>query len=353
MPFAGLVSFCACRIYTSMSSSTQDLIPQLQLGNTFGALFIGVIFAAILFGLSNIQALFYFQTHRGTGISFYKLAVAWLWTLDSLHLFLIVHCVYYYLVAHYADVSVLTEIVWSFKLQIVINVIVIYGVHLLYFHRIWIVGKGRSRVLPIVVGVIVTLGSGVAVALIWAIYQCHVFSDLIKIEWATFMSLSTVAFVDFVIASSLCYLLATSRTGFASTDSMITKLMAYIINTGCLTSVCSLTIIITCAVMPHNFIFLGIDFLIAKLYVNSFLALLNARCYLQPAGETNHPSEVHMLHGTYRPELNVMASQDEELQRSRINMFKHTGDDVMHLTRSATPHRLIEVTVETNSFSSV
>ncbi|KAG2038603.1 hypothetical protein BDR03DRAFT_1091201 [Suillus americanus] len=353
-----------------MSSSTQDLIPQLHLGNTFGALFIGVIFAAILFGLSNIQALFYFQTYRGTGISFPTLAVAWLWILDALHLFLIVHCVYYYLVAHYADISTLTEIVWSFKLQIVIDVIIIYGVHLLYFHRIWIgmcfpiepilrlmqyipVGKGRSRVLPVAVGVIVTLGSGVAIALIWAIYQCHAFSDLINIEWATFMALGTITFVDFIIASSLCYLLATSRTGFSSTDSMITKLMAYIINTGCLTSMCSLTVMIACAVMPHNFVFLGVDFLVAKLYVNSFFALLNARRYLQPATDTNHFSEVHMRHSIYRPELNVIASQEEELQESRKNIFKHPDDEVMHLTRSAMPHRPIEVTVETNSFSSV
>ncbi|KAG2345097.1 hypothetical protein BDR05DRAFT_909162 [Suillus weaverae] len=336
-----------------MSSSTQDLIPQLHLGNTFGALFIGVTFAAILFGLSNIQVFFYFQTHKGTGISFPKLAVAWLWILDALHLFLIVHCIYYYLVAHYADISALTEIVWSFKLQIVIDVIIVYGVHLLYFHRIWIVGKGRSRVLPIAVGVIVTLGSGVAIALIWAVYQCHVFSDLVKIEWATFMALGTITFVDFVIASSLCYLLATSRTGFSSTDSIITKLMAYIINTGCLTSMCSLSAMITCAVMPHNFIFLGVEFLVAKLYVNSFLALLNARNYMQPATETNHSSEVLMRHGVYRPELNVMASQDNEFQGSRKNMFKHPSDDVIHLSRNAMPHQPIEVTVEMNSFSSV
>jgi hypothetical protein len=42
-----------------------------------------------------------------------------------------------------------------------------------------------------------------------------------------------------------------------------------------------------------------------------------------------------MRHVVYRPELNVAASQDEEFQGSRKNMFKHPGDDVMHLTRSA------------------
>ncbi|KAG1724677.1 hypothetical protein EDB19DRAFT_1758770, partial [Suillus lakei] len=47
----------------------QDLVPQLQLGTTYGALFIGVTVAAVLFGLSNIQTFFYFQSHRDTGIS--------------------------------------------------------------------------------------------------------------------------------------------------------------------------------------------------------------------------------------------------------------------------------------------
>lgn len=37
--------------------------------------------------------------------------------LDALHLMLIGHCVYYYLVINYANVSALTEIVWSFKVS--------------------------------------------------------------------------------------------------------------------------------------------------------------------------------------------------------------------------------------------
>ena len=45
-------------------------------------------------------------------------------------------------------------------------------------------------------------------------YRCHVFLDLSGIVWMTFMTLGAITFVDFVIASSLCYLLATSRTGF-------------------------------------------------------------------------------------------------------------------------------------------
>ncbi|KAG1811275.1 uncharacterized protein BJ212DRAFT_565188 [Suillus subaureus] len=243
-----------------MASSTQDLIPHLQLANTFGALFIGVILAAVLFGVTIVQVFIYFQTHSGTGITFYKLVVIWLWILDALHLVLIVYCVYFYLVINYGNIGALTEIVWSSKLQPVVAVLSIFVEHLLYVHRIWIVSKGRSKVLPITVGVVValTLGEschlvmlfarslrvllGLAITITWYIYQeVHVVTDWVKTEPAFYMYFGTVAFADILIASSLCYLLATSRTGFSRMDLFITKLMSYVINTGCLTSMCSIT----------------------------------------------------------------------------------------------------------------
>ncbi|KAG0698373.1 hypothetical protein DFH29DRAFT_102667 [Suillus ampliporus] len=247
-----------------MSSSTQDVIPQLDLGNTFGALFIGVVLAALLFGVTNLQAFIYFQTHGNRGITFYKLAVILLWILDALHMVLIVHGIYHYLVINHANIAALPELVWSTKLQIPIDTLIIWGVHLLYVHRMWIVSRGRSRVLPITVGIIVVLGSGIAISLNWAAYRCHTFTDLLAIEWANYSTLGTLSFLDILIASSLSYLLATSRTGFSSTDSFVTKLMGYTISTGCVTSIFSLTAIITCAAMPKNFVFLGVEFLVAK-----------------------------------------------------------------------------------------
>ncbi|KAG2355652.1 hypothetical protein BDR07DRAFT_1613549 [Suillus spraguei] len=336
-----------------MTSSAQDPIPQLDIGDTFGALFIGLTIAAVLFGLSNVQTLVYFQTHRDTGMTFYKLAVIWLWIFDALHLALIIHCMYYYLVINYANVNALAEIVWSFKLSVVIEVFIVYAVHILYVYRIWIISKGRSRTLPIAVGVVIILNSGVVIALLWALYQCHDFSDLLKIEWATYMALATITFADVVVASSLCYLLATSRTGFSSTDSLITKLMAYIINTGCLTSVCSMIAMITCAAMPHNFIFLAIEFLLAKVYVNSYLALLNARHYTQANTDTDNSYQFHNRHEVYRPELHIRASEDQELKSSQRDVFKHPDNKVMDLSRpeSVKAQQPIMATTGMNSYS--
>ena len=153
-------------------------------------------------------------------------------------------------------------------------------------------------------------------------YRCRVMDDLVGIVWMTYMTLGTITVVDVVLASSLCYFLATSRAGFSrysaicllfefhvltwvfSTDSILTKLIVYTINTGCLTrcvpsspnhtlththiscSVFSIIGMITvrsqslqcqfvskghiqCAATPGNFIFLGFELLIAKCMSNN------------------------------------------------------------------------------------
>ncbi|KAG1879087.1 hypothetical protein F4604DRAFT_1998679 [Suillus subluteus] len=134
-----------------MSSSTQDLVPELHFEITFGALFIGVTIVAVLnYLLTKLSASpspivptpneFYgtafwskrypsFQTHKDTGVAIGEIQT--LGTLVSAH--------------HFNPMT----------------------------------------------------------ALILAIYQCHMFADLLGIEWVTFMVWGTIASVDIVIALSL------------------------------------------------------------------------------------------------------------------------------------------------------
>ncbi|KAG2057343.1 hypothetical protein BDR06DRAFT_198761 [Suillus hirtellus] len=311
-----------------MSSSTQDLLPQINLGNTFGALLIGVALSAVLFGVTNVQTFIYFQTHKDTGMTFFKLIVIWLWIFDALHLALVVHCVYYYLVTNYANFNALTEIVWSLKLQLIVDVLIVPTVHL---SMTSLVSKGRSRVLPaIIMCIVVVLSGGVTVPVVLVQYRCRLFQDVVTTEWATYLTLGAVTFDDILIASSLCYLLATSRTGFSSTDSFLTKLLGYIISTGCLTSICSIIAVIACAVMPRNFIFLSIEFLVTKLYVNSFMALMNARYYLQAGADSVGSPKFRAGRNVFHPELRIPALQDEKLQTSRTDV---SDDAVLHITR--------------------
>jgi len=84
--------------------------------------------------------------------------------------------------------------------------------------------------------------------------------------------------IDFSIATAICYYIQTNRACFyGSTNSRVVRVMKYVLICGFLTSACSLSALITYITMSTNLIFLGIDFLLPHLYLNSYLAMLNAR----------------------------------------------------------------------------
>ncbi|KAF4622248.1 hypothetical protein D9613_009607 [Agrocybe pediades] len=97
------------------------------------------------------------------------------------------------------------------------------------------------------------------------------------VDYLLYISFAAAVASDSLVAISLCSLLFWSRTGIKRTDSILTILMAFTINTGLLTSICAMACLITYAIWPQRFIFMGLYFALSKLYVNSLLASLNAR----------------------------------------------------------------------------
>ncbi|EPQ56039.1 hypothetical protein GLOTRDRAFT_129242 [Gloeophyllum trabeum ATCC 11539] len=97
------------------------------LNETYGALLVGILVAAVLFGVTNLQIFLYFKAYQEDWIV-YKVAAAGLWTLDALHLCLAGHSVYFYFVTNFGSLAEAFNIVWSFKLQIVMNIITILAV---------------------------------------------------------------------------------------------------------------------------------------------------------------------------------------------------------------------------------
>ncbi|KAG1825342.1 hypothetical protein EV424DRAFT_676455 [Suillus variegatus] len=256
-----------------MSSSTQ-VPPQpirANLRGICGALFIGSILTASLFGLTSIQAFIYFRTHAGRWTKFYRLIVLLLWILDATQTTLVVHCVYFYLVTNLANPYMLEEVVWSFRLQIVFNV------------NHFISSVVRLRHAP------ADSHRQCDTYTVWSPHMdswqrsCKNFPHNTghnhRSRFRCCQPSDLATFLDVLITSSLWYLLASSRTGFSDTDCLIRKLIFYTINSGCLTSICALTSITICAVMPHSFVFFSLQFLVAKLYVNSYIALLNMGYY--------------------------------------------------------------------------
>lgn len=103
------------------------------------------------------------------------------------------------------------------------------------------------------------------------------YAALANISWIINAALGTSTAIDFVISGVMCYYLRMSQGKASHLDSRISALMQYTLSSGLFTSACSLSAMFSYILLPNTFVFLGITFLLTKLYVGSFLAMLNAR----------------------------------------------------------------------------
>ncbi|KAJ7118083.1 hypothetical protein C8R44DRAFT_878718 [Mycena epipterygia] len=92
--------------------STEDA----TLANALGAVFLDVIFSAILFGVSSLQVYYYYHYYPHDTL-LHKCSVALLWCLDATHLVLATFSTYHYGVLGFGDVAGLGVVSWSTKVR--------------------------------------------------------------------------------------------------------------------------------------------------------------------------------------------------------------------------------------------
>jgi len=241
-----------------------------------GAAFLGTIFASIFYGITNLQVYLYYQNYHNDW-HVQKYSVALLWVLDTLHLSLTIAAVYHYLINSFGLTPALELVVWTFKLQIAVNIVIICVVQTLYAIRVWKLGRHNQRIWPILVALVVVSGYAIGIVLAVKTYRISTWADISEMSWVIYASFAWTTANDVVIAIAMCFYLIRSRSEFSGTNNKIIVIVRMILASGSLTSACSLAALIAFAAMPNTLVFLGIEFLLTKLYINSFLAMLNAR----------------------------------------------------------------------------
>ncbi|PBK63013.1 hypothetical protein ARMSODRAFT_549990 [Armillaria solidipes] len=255
-----------------------------SLGTTIGAAYVGAMLSSLLFGITVLQVFIYYRDYPNDW-QLYRYSVGILWVLDAFHLSLTMHAIYHYTVDSFGDYVALGNVVWSFKLQILVNVIIIVFVQSLYAVRLWKFGRHFHRFLPWTVIFVVACGFAVGVLLVYKTYTITTFTGLASMGWAIDAAFATSTGIDFFISFAMCYYLHKSRSisEFSSTNSRLLVLMWFVLMSGLATSACSTVALVTFIVLPNTLVFLGVEFLLTKLYVNSLLSMLNTRKRLQGA----------------------------------------------------------------------
>ncbi|PBK95237.1 hypothetical protein ARMGADRAFT_1028626 [Armillaria gallica] len=255
----------------------------ISLDNTLGAFFIGATLANILFGITCLQSALYYKSYPNDGW-LYKASlerrdtdaaadgeqVGIIWILDTFDVAVTTHTLYFYAIKNFGDIQVFTQrnIVWSFKVLVRIFVQAMYAL------RVW--KRTLSFLYYLAPPYSVRFSSLQATPLVGYlikdVYLVSSFSDTPSIKSALIsMFVSSVA-AEFVVAVAMCYCLDKTTTITA-----LITMMRMILMTGFVTSFYSIVILVTFLLWPDTLIFLGFDCLAPKLFINSLLALLNAR----------------------------------------------------------------------------
>ncbi|KAG2142398.1 hypothetical protein DEU56DRAFT_733676 [Suillus clintonianus] len=99
-----------------------------------------------------------------------------------------------------------------------------------------------------------------------------------RFSWIFTLGLLISALVDIMITTFMCYILRKNDQHLQSnTIRIIDALTFWTIQNGSMTSAATISTLLCWKIMPQNRIFLGLHFVVAKLYANSLLATLNAR----------------------------------------------------------------------------
>ncbi|KAK1236154.1 hypothetical protein PQX77_000596, partial [Marasmius sp. AFHP31] len=109
--------------------------------------------------------------------------------------------------------------------------------------------------------------------------------------WMITTGLSLSAGIDIIITCCLFYNLRTLRRQMHATGlvQVLDSLTLFTLENGLLTCIAAIASLVCWLTMPFNLIFLGLHFIIGKLYANSLLASLNTRKGLRQMGPRLSP----------------------------------------------------------------
>jgi len=116
---------------------------------------------------------------------------------------------------------------------------------------------------------------------------------------------------DVCITAALCVLLYGRRGIFRRTHAIIDTLIVYAINRCLLTSAVAIIEVIVFSTSPNSLWFIAIDFVIGKLYANSFLASLNSRKTIRGRGLDSDTDSSGQINTVHLSRLRWSASDDE------------------------------------------
>ncbi|OBZ66008.1 hypothetical protein A0H81_14028 [Grifola frondosa] len=247
-----------------------------------GYLLVGVCMSCVLYGVTTVQTFMYVQTYREDRLSLKMMVIA-IWVMETLQTGFCINFLYMYAARHFGDFVFLGGIYWTGGITIYLGTFIQFFVLCFYVKRVWTLSNGsKGLTAPLVFLVMCRFATAIATSSYSYIYPNWV---ALKAQTGPLVAVvigqGSSTLIDVAVAGILIYYLRRGRQGdWKSSDGVASFLTMYIVNTGALTSIFSLTIAITYGV-EDNLLFMALTEMQYKLYANAFLGSLNARQHIR------------------------------------------------------------------------
>jgi hypothetical protein len=131
----------------------------------------------------------------------------------------------------------------------------------------------------------------------------------------------TTTVSDFLVGGLLIFTLVRSHPDLSWTNSSITMLVAYLVNTGIITGLFSVAVLIAYCFGVQTAGFIFSEIALPQFYVNCFFSMLNASVYFKTAQSPHSPTITNVLPYFHdRGSENAILSGDEALYPLSISM---------------------------------
>ncbi|PCH33725.1 hypothetical protein WOLCODRAFT_147810 [Wolfiporia cocos MD-104 SS10] len=255
-------------------------MPSLDLNESFGCVFIGILVAIALYGVSNAQTMYYFRWYP-KDLWALKGLVVLLWAIDTSRTAMAILLMWYYVVAGHGRVSVLEAFPTAyFGSEFALSTLSIFVVQLYYVFSIWrfLRNKRYQNYLTatFLVFVLLSFGSGLGNVLSFT-ETTNIGSAVWDTRVPAILQHSATFVTDVYISVGLSLILNKSRTGLGKTNYMITRLVMYGITRGVLTALLQFLQLATFAedlkANPPKLLWALFHFVDGAAYTNSLMAL--------------------------------------------------------------------------------
>ncbi|KAJ7693430.1 hypothetical protein B0H17DRAFT_1199936 [Mycena rosella] len=240
------------------------------------AMFVGIMFSFILWGVTVPQTWNYFNSNKDGWML--QALVGVLFVLDSVSTYLTGDMAHVYLVQNFGNLAALATVPTSAIAEVAINVAVCFLVQLFFARRVHLLNQ-RRLIMPIIIVLFAAAGVVAGIFIVVDISKSQFVASLasprMKVEVALTNAFQAMA--DLTATCAMSYEFYTNRGSIKSTNTLLEKLLAVTVARGGLVTVAQFVTLALYVAQPTTLNWMPAHFTLGKLSHITMILILNSR----------------------------------------------------------------------------